>query len=250
MWFKWWSMGIRHVHAVRHGKVRPDVEQVFFSNLKESVMRVRLNSAIVALIACVLLATASVANATLTSVGASNLFQGKTVTSSSDYSGDYVATKATDGQPEVSDWVSSGGDSNPRLVVSGLDGTTAIGTIRLWSNTDIPVRSVTIWSSTTNQTSLTASSYEASLVTTKTYDNTLTGWTHNPDYPNGTGDYYIDYAVNAPAGTQSVLVDFGSMGWVRVEEIQGFASVPEPATMILLVTGLFGMLAYAWRKRK
>jgi hypothetical protein len=27
-------------------------------------------------------------------------------------------------------------------------------------------------------------------------------------------------------------------------------SVPEPTTLVLLATGLFGFLAYAWRKRK
>ncbi len=35
--------------------------------------------------------------------------------------------------------------------------------------------------------------------------------------------------------------------------INGFQivnAVPEPGTIVLLITGLFGMLAYAWRKRK
>ena len=29
-----------------------------------------------------------------------------------------------------------------------------------------------------------------------------------------------------------------------------FSAVPEPSTFVLLGTGLFGLLAYAWRKRK
>ena len=38
---------------------------------------------------------------------------------------------------------------------------------------------------------------------------------------------------------------------VRELDIFGTATViPEPSTIILLVTGIFGLLAYAWRKRK
>ena len=33
-------------------------------------------------------------------------------------------------------------------------------------------------------------------------------------------------------------------------EISTLASVPEPSTILLLTTGLIGLLAYAWRKRK
>lgn len=49
----------------------------------------------------------------------------------------------------------------------------------------------------------------------------------------------------------------GSLDDVRVyntalggSEIAGLAGVPEPSTMVLAGIGLFGMLAYAWRKRK
>ena len=33
-------------------------------------------------------------------------------------------------------------------------------------------------------------------------------------------------------------------------EIAGLATIPEPSALILLASGLFGLLAYAWRKRK
>ncbi|MCX5653889.1 MAG: PEP-CTERM sorting domain-containing protein, partial [Planctomycetota bacterium] len=37
--------------------------------------------------------------------------------------------------------------------------------------------------------------------------------------------------------------------WLRVDNMT-VDVVPEPGTLLLLVTGLLGLLAYAWRKRK
>ena len=81
----------------------------------------------------------------------------------------------------------------------------------------------------------------------------------NPTYS------YVDMSVNAPAGTKSLLICFGSSHWVDnasstgdystesggvlVGEIQAFAA-PEPSAVVLLTLGLFGLLCYAWRKRK
>ena len=81
----------------------------------------------------------------------------------------------------------------------------------------------------------------------------------NPTYS------YVDLSVNAPAGTKSLLICFGSSHWVDnasstgdystesggvlVGEIQAFAA-PEPSAVVLLTLGLFGLLCYAWRKRK
>ncbi len=36
----------------------------------------------------------------------------------------------------------------------------------------------------------------------------------------------------------------------RVAEVLAISSIPEPSTICMLVIGLFGLLAYAWRKRK
>ena len=39
-------------------------------------------------------------------------------------------------------------------------------------------------------------------------------------------------------------------GWGMVSEVQFSQVVPEPSSFALLVAGLFGLVAYAWRKRK
>lgn len=213
-------------------------------------MSVRMNLAVVAIVVCGLTAAASIADAAAISVTAPNLLRGGTAVASNRLNADYTDSKAIDGLSEVSDWVGPAGAGNQILSVSGFN--SAIETIRIWGNTDIPVYSVAISSSTTSQTSTSLASYETSLVTTTTYDSNMTGWTHNADYVNGSGDYYIDYNVNAQAGTKSLLFDFSNIGdrWVRIEEVQAFAPVPEPSSMVLAVLGIFGFAAYAWRKRK
>lgn len=52
-----------------------------------------------------------------------------------------------------------------------------------------------------------------------------------------------DYGVDASAGVKTawVITSAGNMD---------FAVVPEPGAMVLFATGLLGLLAYAWRKRK
>ena len=39
-------------------------------------------------------------------------------------------------------------------------------------------------------------------------------------------------------------------GMTQFSEVQLFTAVPEPSTLLLLATGVAGLLAYAWRKRK
>ena len=70
---------------------------------------------------------------------------------------------------------------------------------------------------------------------TTAWSLTLNGSTHNWTGPaNGTNYNWVKF--NLATGDQSnVYFD---------------AIVPEPGTMVLLATGLIGLLAYAWRKRK
>lgn len=52
-------------------------------------------------------------------------------------------------------------------------------------------------------------------------------------------------------GTADVSVAWGSGdGYVSADAVRLTAAVPEPSVLALLVTGLLGLLAYAWRKRK
>jgi hypothetical protein len=38
--------------------------------------------------------------------------------------------------------------------------------------------------------------------------------------------------------------------WTGVGDTAEFKVIPEPSTLVLLASGLFGLVAYAWRKRK
>jgi hypothetical protein len=84
----------------------------------------------------------------------------------------------------------------------------------------------------------------------------------------GTISFYVDGAVKASApglagGITSDFLTLGSstmLGGIDEARIFTFAPgafrvsdlglVPEPGTLTLLATGAFGLLAYAWRKRK
>jgi hypothetical protein len=58
----------------------------------------------------------------------------------------------------------------------------------------------------------------------------------------GTNRYIgIGYNITPAASSRGIWHDFSLTGTV---------STPEPSTLMLLVTGLIGLLAYAWRKRR
>ncbi len=163
-------------------------------------------------------------------------------------------------------------DDHQLLAITGFD--SDFHTVRIFSicNTldsgNSPCRNlvdVTIRSSTTDRgTSLDPSDYETVLATDfqlcgvdcTTVKGTIYWGEHNPE--NGDAFVYFDVPVSAPEGTKSMLLDFGaavdSTSWDlghgdRVFEVQALR-IPEPGTLALLATGLIGLLAYAWRKRK
>ncbi len=105
---------------------------------------------------------------------------------------------------------------------------------------------------------------------------TGTGWHHVAGtFDNGTLKLYVDnvlISTNVTSYTTlrapTAFYVAGSVPWdpsyaeegnyigaideVRLSNIArtDFSAIPEPSAIVLLVTGMFGLLAYAWRKRK
>ena len=89
---------------------------------------------------------------------------------------------------------------------------------------------------------------------------TTAGWYQVPAWSDATNDGYHtgSLAVTPTQAAQyiklvgtSQLLDcgqYGMAGWGMISEVQ-LSSIPEPSVIILLTTGLFGLLCYAWRKR-
>jgi hypothetical protein len=179
-------------------------------------------------------------------IGDVNVLQGKAVVASNTYwteSGVFNASFATDGTGNQQVFADFGDDQ--RMVVHGIN--SGFNTLRLWRDPEaprVPARAL-IKSSTTDTSSLDASFYDMTLTNLSSLAFNEAG--------------YVDILVNAPAGTQSLYLDFGvsdSLGGeghgVRVVELQAFnlAGVPEPSSLAILSCGLVGLVAYGWRKRK
>jgi hypothetical protein len=200
-----------------------------------------------------------------------NLLSGKQVATSSNYGGDGSAgtfgcsanvVNGAGGGP-TADFIfysSNGGDTQQRVVIHGFD--SSVNLVRIWSGTDLSPARVCIKSSTTNLSPTAADFANAQAVgesfETLLYDMTaISGWTQSGQGVDKMDLYYHDVVVNAAAGTKSLYLDFGQdnggqyPGWgaCRISEIQAFG-VPEPGTVAMLVSGLVGLLAYAWRKRR
>ena len=75
------------------------------------------------------------------------------------------------------------------------------------------------------------------------------------EYPVGggsTGPIAAGQTFTIPGGVTGNIVkvtQVGAPSWLCLAEVEVY-SVPEPGTLILGATGLIGLLAYAWRKRK
>ena len=96
---------------------------------------------------------------------------------------------------------------------------------------------------------------------------TNSGLTHNADqwndivatHTNGTADWTISVNGSAPVAVTmdpspsnptAVPVGFKTYHYPDVDGIIYLDAIPEPGTIVLLFTGLIGLLAYAWRKRR
>ena len=108
---------------------------------------------------------------------------------------------------------------------------------------------ISIYSSTSSTTSIIAAGYGAAIASTT-----------SPAWIAGTGASagleYADFKVATPAGTQSLLFDFGATnsgnpqyaGFVRVAELQAYPT-PEPSSIVLWGLGVAASL-FAYRRRK
>jgi hypothetical protein len=65
--------------------------------------------------------------------------------------------------------------------------------------------------------------------------------------PGSTMTKYTSDSITMAAGTHTL--QFQAYGWTYLDNVSATA-VPEPGTITMVAIGLFGLLAYAWRKRK
>lgn len=174
------------------------------------------------------------------SVNDSSLLGGLEVVTSSEYAG-FSASGATD--KASAQHVFADGDTDMRMVIHGFN--SEIKQIRIWrdmSDSNRVPAMVTIRSSKSNNASLT-DLFETSLVESVALGTEAFS-----------ADGYATISVNAPAGTRSLLFDFGDVdsngGYygLRIMEIQAFAT-PEPSTSALLSIGVVGLVVQVWRKR-
>jgi hypothetical protein len=164
-----------------------------------------------------------------------------------DYGPQNSTNGAGGGAGAGNDFVFAQGDSDERLAITGFN--SRVSDIRVWTASDLAPSQITIYSSTTSETSINSANYSSLL-------STVVG----PAWIAGTGASmgleYADFQVSAPAGTQSLLFDFGATnsgnpqipGFVRVAEVQAFAPVPEPSTIVALC-GLAAMGLFLFARR-
>jgi len=171
-----------------------------------------------------------------------NLLSGRTAVASSVYGGSFSPSYVTDGtanQQVFFGTADGGSDSDMRLVIHDIDSEEGLDVIRIWrdmNDTNRQPGQVSIRCSANDTASLEAASYETELASLLSLDFGM--------------EEYVDILVNAPAGTQSLFLDFGGVDsngsayGLRIPEVQAFA-MPEPATITILLSGL----VYGYRRR-
>jgi hypothetical protein len=217
----------------------------------------------VAMASCVLVA--GNANAESVKISDANLLTKGTVTCSSAYGDNWDAFKpaylvdnaASTANAFAFNDLDTGTATAAKWSMSITGFNSDIDTLRFFSwtagNSRAPA-SVSVYYSLDSKTSLLTSDYTlavsgATLATSSTAPN--------DSYANTGADGYA-YAelknLAIPTGVQSVLLVYGPQvsagNGPALCEVQGFAAVPEPSVLALLISSGFGLLAYAWRRRR
>jgi hypothetical protein len=132
-------------------------------------------------------------------------------------------------------------DTDQRVAITGFN--SQILDIRFFTSPSDPGRfpsSLTIYYSVNSTTSLTSSNYTGLLLAS----TVLSGAAFTP--VAGSTAAYIDFSVNAPLGTQSLLFDIGNANGEgdRISEVQAFTT-PEPPSLCLIAASF---LVFAKRR--
>jgi hypothetical protein len=143
-------------------------------------------------------------------------------------------------------------DTDERLAITGFD--SALTDIRFFTSPGDAARfpsSITVYYSTQSTLSLDAADTPYAGVNggllQATVNLTSALFTSVPGSTNG----YIDLSVNAPAGTQTLLFNFGSANGTgdRVGEMQAF-DLPEPNSLLLLASLVPATLMFGRRRKR
>lgn len=170
-------------------------------------------------------------------VDGQNILSGKKVTTTSYYENmlAFDPSHVTDGS--TSTFVFSDSDTARSMAITGFD--SSVNLIRIWKGGDRVPDTVSI-----GYTTVTDSVDPGDYTSLRDVTGLLSMF-------NAAG--YADIAVNAPVGTKGLGFVWGAgdnSPGSQILEIQAFTTIPEPSALALVVCGLFGLLAYAWRKQK
>jgi hypothetical protein len=193
------------------------------------------------------------ANATTTSIAtAGNVLAGSTVFASTEIGANFLAPNAVDNlvratPPSDQDHglIFQNNDPSERLGLTGSFG--PLQSIRIWTIPSVADQripnQVTVLTSANIYAGgnlIVAGNYETNLGTFTLGIGAFTGIAANTD------NTFATIAVNAPANTQSLYLDFGSFldgKGDRISEVQAF--IPEPSSALILL----GASAFAMRRR-
>jgi hypothetical protein len=84
---------------------------------------------------------------------------------------------------------------------------------------------------------------------TQTYDLTFTDVNNSANVWSTSGNSFVNAVTRAEAEASGMLAVTIVQSNMCLDNV-GIGAVPEPTAFVLLSTGMFGLLAYAWRKRK